>query len=156
MLKFICMKNLFSNPGLGKALVFSFLFFNLFTLSAKAGIDSYDIYLNNKLLIHQSMAEPFNLKDLPLTEANAGDKLVIRYTQCNAPDKIGRNRSIFLKDAAGRIVKEWKFKDATGSNAEMVIPVKELLQIRKNASGALSLCYAADEHKGQELAALRS
>ena len=149
------MKNLFANPGLGKVLIFSFLFFNLFTLSAKAGIDSYDIYLNNKLLIHQSMSDPFSLKDLPLTEANAGDNLIIRYSQCNAPGKIGRKRSISLKDAGGRIVKEWKFKDAGGSNAEMVIPVKELLAIRKNSTGALSLCYAAEENKGQELAALK-
>jgi hypothetical protein len=149
------MKNLLATPGIGKAILLSFFFFNLFALSAKAGIDSYDIYLNNKLLIHQSMAEPFNLKDLPLTEANAGDKLVIRYSQCNAPGKTGRHRSISVKDAGGRIVKEWKFSDAVGSNAEMVIPVKELLQIRKSATGTLSLCYSADEHKGQELATLK-
>jgi hypothetical protein len=149
------MKKSFAKPVIGKAILLAFFFFNLFALAAKAGIDSYDIYLNNKLLIHQSMAEPFNLKDLPITEANAGDKLVIRYSQCNAPGKTGRHRSISVRDASGRIVKEWKFKDAVGAGAEMVVPVKELLQIRKQVTGALSLCYAADEHKGQELAALK-
>ncbi|HTF28464.1 MAG TPA: hypothetical protein VK625_06435 [Flavitalea sp.] len=150
------MKNLFAHSFLAKASLITLLFTGIFAVSAKAGLDSYEISLNNKVLIRQTVAGPIDLKNLPLGDAKATDNLVIRYSQCNAPNKIGKNRSISVRDADGRIVKEWKFKDSDGSNTAMTIPVKELLEIQNKSNGALSFHYSADGmQKTQKLAALQ-
>ena len=140
-----------------RTVAIAFFFTSFLAVASKVGVDSYEIYLNNKLLLRQSLSDPLNLNTLPISEANAGDNLVIRYVQCNAPGKTGRNRSIVLRDAEGKLVKEWKFDNAEGSNTAMVIPVKEMLAVRKNASSELNLYYVADGlSAGQKLAALKS
>lgn len=115
----------------------------VFAVKAKAGVDSYAIYLNQKLLLKQSVLQPLNVKSLHLDEANYNDQLVIYYSQCNAPNKIASGRSLAVKDAKGNTVKEWKFADATGSNTAMVIPVKELLQLTKKNGYVLGFYYTA-------------
>ena len=121
------------------------------------GVDSYAIYLNDKLLVKQSLADPIDLKTLPLTEANRNDNLVIQYMQCNAPSKIGKNRVISIRDEDGKIVKEWRFKDADQSGSSMIIPVKDVLALQKSASGTLSFFYSAEGMtKTQKLAALHA
>jgi len=119
----------------------SILFINAF---ARGGVDTYVISLNGKVLVRQSLADPLDLKDLPLTAANSKDKLVIQYMQCNAPSKVGKNRVITLKNAEGTVVKEWKFSDAIGENSAMVIPVKEILALQTTSNSSLSFFYSAD------------
>jgi len=129
----------------------SFIFcFSAFT--AKAGLDSYEIYLNDKLLVKQYVNQPLSLDDLGLNASNITDRLVIHYAQCNAPNKLGKSRSILIKDVKGNIVKKWNFADAKDGNTAMVIPVKELLQLEKNSLSKLSLFYTAEGHAGQLLA----
>ncbi len=114
------------------------------TLEAKAGVDSYEIYLNKKLILKQSALQPLSLKNLHLDEANYNDNLIIFYSQCNAPDKVGNRRSLTIKDSKGRVVKEWKFADAGGKDIGMVIPVKELLPLAgKNKGELLGFYYTA-------------
>ena len=137
------------------ALLFIFLLGSAFT--AKAGLDSYEIYLNDKLLIKQYVNQPLSLEALPLTQANINDRLVINYSQCNMPNKLGKGRSILVKDAGGRVLKHWKFADAKSGRSSMVIPVKDLLALDKKASrNELALFYAAEGRtEGQLLAHLR-
>jgi hypothetical protein len=54
-------------------------------------------------------------------------------------------------------LKKWVFADATGSDLNMAIPVKELLEIEKShANEALSLHYTARElPKGEMLSMIR-
>jgi hypothetical protein len=119
----------------------------MFTVTAKAGIDSYEIYLNNRLLLRQVVGKSFTLQNLSLNESNANDKLVIYYSECRAEGKIGKERNITLKDGKGKIVKEWKFADANGPKTGMVIPVKELLQLaKKQGNEPLSFFYTAQGH----------
>lgn len=140
-----------------KNLLFALFFLNMYAVASPTGIDSYEIYLNNQLLFRQSLDKPLHLIDLPLTDAIAGDNLVIRYTQCNAPGKTGSNRIISVKDAEGNVVKKWAFKDAEGSNKAMVIPIKELLFIFKKSTGTLSLHYSAEGFaQGQKLVNLQA
>ncbi|RYY18123.1 MAG: hypothetical protein EOO04_24575 [Chitinophagaceae bacterium] len=123
--------------------------------AAFAGIDSYEVYLDNKLLIRQSMDKPLDLKTLAISDANRSQKLIVKYVQCNAPDQTGKNRSISVRDENGKIIKEWKFKDATGKGSVMEIPVNEVLALQKNSQGKLALFYSADGmEKTQKLAAL--
>ncbi len=86
---------------LAKSAALSTLLFLAFMPSAKAGLDSFEIYLNNRLLVRQAVNQPLSLEALRLNKSNANDKLVIRYFQCNAPGKIARNRMLVIQDAGG-------------------------------------------------------
>ena len=139
-----------------KAFVITTLFVTLFTASATAGLDNYSIYLNNKLVLRQAVNEPLNLQGLQLDKAQANDQLVIYYSQCQAPNKIGKGRSIAVKDDQGNTIKEWKFADVSGTDNGMKIPVKELLELKKGSKGNFTLVYAASQlPKGQKLTGLQ-
>ncbi len=134
------MKHLFFKNAFVKALAFVML--SLFTFGARAGGDSYEIYLNNKLILKQYVTQPLNIKSLQLDKANSNDKLVIFYSHCG---ETGKDRHIAIKDDNGRILKEWKFANSKGSNASMVIPVKELLMIAKQSKTHVTLFYSAQQ-----------
>lgn len=122
--------------------------------TAKAGGESFEIYLNNKLILRQAVSQSLTLQSLQLDKANKNDDLVIYYNHCGTT---GKNRTIAIKDDKGNTIKEWKFADATGSNKSMTIPVKDLLQLEKNYSQAnLNLVYFAQQlPKGRALSALQ-
>jgi hypothetical protein len=127
----------------------------LFAISATTGIDRFEVYLNNKLLLRHSLSEPLTLKSLKLTGANMNDELRIRYMQCNAPGGTGKNRKIRLLNDNGDVVKEWKFENGSEENNVMVIPVKELLAVQKENRGKLILSYTADNFgRYQQLASI--
>lgn len=122
---------------------FTFGVLSLFTFNAIAGGDSYEIYLNNKLILKQYVAQPLNIKSLQLDKINSNDQLVILYSHCG---QTGKGRSIAIKDDNGKILKEWKFANATGSDESMVIPAKEILQLAKNNTITyLTLYYTAQQ-----------
>jgi len=139
-----------------KAFLLALIPFMVFAATANTGVDTYSIYLNKKLLIKQSMDKPLMLQSLHLDKASPNDELIIYYNQCNAPNKIGRGRSIIVKDAEGKKIKEWKFEDVKGSNQAMIIPVKELidLQNKKTASSLVLFYYAENPGREQMLASL--
>src|SRR5215210_90456 len=114
-----------------KAFMLAVISSMIFAVTANAGVDSYSIYLNKKLLFKQSMDKPLTLQSLQLEKANPNDQLIIYYTQCHAPKKTGSGRSIVVKDAEGRKIKEWKFEDAKGSDHAMIIPVNEMIALQK-------------------------
>lgn len=115
-----------------------------FAIQANAGLDYYEIYIGKKLILKRAVNQPLSLNNLPLSQANSNDQLIIYYYQCNAPDKLGSNRVIVLKDANGNKVKKWKFADAKGADKGMVIPVKELLQLQQEGNNSLALFYSAE------------
>jgi hypothetical protein len=128
-----------------------------FSFTPKFGLDSYAIYLNDKLILQQTVNQPLNLRVLALDEAKANDQLHITYTHCTIKGGAGTNRRIILKDEKGNAVKKWTFADATGSDLKMTIAVKELLELEKvHASQELSHHYTAREcPKGEMLSMLR-
>lgn len=132
------------------------LCFTAFSFTPKLGLDSYEIYLNNKLILKQSVNQPLSLRILQLDKANDNDQLRINYKHC-ALEGAGTDRSIVIKDEKGNTLKKWAFANATGSDLSMAISVKELLQLEKNnAHHDLSIHYTARElPKGETLAFLR-
>jgi len=136
-----------------KLLLSSLLVLFLFaSTTAKAGLDSYKIYLNDKLILKQFVNEPLNLESLGLSQANINDQLVIHYSQCNVPNKLGKSRTITVRDSNGNTVKQWRFNDSRDGRTGMVIPVKELLKLDKpNSLGKLSLYYTAEGHQTGQL-----
>jgi hypothetical protein len=124
------------------ATVMTILGISLSTFTALAGgVDRYEIYLNNKLLLKQSVNQPLSLQSLQLNKSNAKDELVIHYYHCG---QTGRGRKIAIKDEKGNIVKEWKFENTSGSG--MTIAVKDLLQLeKKHANNHLSMFYTSEQ-----------
>ena len=132
--------------GLLAALAFSF--------TRESGGDLYEIRLNNTLLLRQFVHLPLNSKTLNLGTAKATDQLHISYSHCGA---IGKARQITAKDENNKVLQQWRFKEASGSNSSMTIPVKELLELeKKNAGKDFQLFYSSKElPAGRRLASLR-
>ncbi|HTE30007.1 MAG TPA: hypothetical protein VK666_06520 [Chryseolinea sp.] len=109
--------------------------------NAKVGSDVVEIYLNKKLILSQVARKPVELKALPISEANAADNLVVILRKCHATDAMDKSRTIMIRDAGGKTVREWTY---TGSedNGAMIIPVREVLDLMKNAKDALTLTYS--------------
>jgi hypothetical protein len=128
-----------------------------FSFTTTFGLDSYTIYLNDKLLLQQTVNQPLSLRVLELSKARENDQLHINYNHCTIKGGAGTARSIVLKDRKGDTVKKWTFADATGSDLKMTIAVKELLALEKAHAGQeLSLHYTARElPKGEMLSMLR-
>lgn len=129
----------------------SFVFLAAAGLLASAftrGGDSYEIYLNQSLILKQYVHMPLNVKYLPLAAVKAGDQLVVHYSHCGV---IGKGRTMSVKDAAGKTLKQWKFADADGKRSGMVIPALELVQLQKSAGAPLQLVYASRELSGGRL-----
>ncbi|MEJ7737265.1 MAG: hypothetical protein WKF97_07560 [Chitinophagaceae bacterium] len=136
-------------------LVISFLTF--FSLTGKAGRDFYEIYLNKKLIVKQHAGEfSATLMNLPLENAKESDQISIFFFHCNAKGA-GKGRTIVARNEQNNIVKEWKFADPSGSDGSMIIPVKDLLELRKKyAHSNLHLYYTSSQElpKGMMLAAI--
>ncbi len=143
-------------PAFVKAFMLAVISSMIFAVTANAGVDSYSIYLNKRLLFKQSMDKPLTLQSLQLDKANPNDEIIVYYTQCHAPNKIGSGRSIAVKDAEGKKIKEWKFEDVKGSDHAMIISVKDLTGLqKKNAASSLVLFYNAENPEmEQKLASL--
>jgi len=135
---------------LRKAAAMSIVCLSVFSIQAKAGGDYFKVYLNNKLILEKHVNDAFDLKQLQLDKSNINDKLVFHYSHCG---QIGNGRKIAVKDVKGNIIKEWKFEDVSGKHSGMIIPVKELLQLKQDD---LQFVYTAKElPKGQLMAAIR-
>jgi len=123
-------------------ILIAFVFLIASAFISKPGGDSFEIYLNSKLLVKQRILEPVSISKLQLSKENARDKLVIFYSHCGMT---GKGRSISIKDEKSNVLKQWKFDDAATSNAGMSIPVKDLLQLETKAGTSLEIFYASQE-----------
>ncbi len=131
----------FKQPLL-KLLALVVLCIAVFGFTANRGLDRYEIYLNNKLILKQAVNDPLVLRKLQLDKANEDDRLRIVYIHCTNKG-VGTGRSIVIKDEKGDVLKKWTFKD---DEKNMEISVKELLQVEKQHKGGdLSLRYMAHE-----------
>ena len=148
------MKNVFKQR-MARMLCLMVIGIMAFGFRASAGLDYYEIFLNNKLIMKRAMNEPMPGEALNLGKLTATDQLVINYSQCHADDRLGKGRSIVLKDSKGVTIKEWKFADGTTSNRNMVISIKDLVQSAKATDdNQFTLYYTAKESAVQKLATL--
>ncbi len=131
--------------------------FTGFSFTSKFGLDSYEISLNNKVILKHYVNQPLNLRVLQLNKAKEGDQLGIKYTHCTIKNGAGTARSISIKDEKGNILKKWAFADAKDSDLNMTVPVNELLKLEKAYAGQeLSIHYSARElPKGEMLSMLK-
>ena len=115
------------------------------------GGDSFEIFLNGKLVMKQFLYDVKEVKSFQLPQASDNDNLDIYYSHCGT---VGKNRSITIKDAQGKILKEWHFADATGSRSAMSFKMKEILSLQSAKNGnKLTLVYASKEIPGGRMLA---
>ena len=148
------MKNLTFNQTFIKLFTLITLCITTFSFTTKLGLDSYEIYLNNKFVAKHFVNQPLSLRTLQLGKMSGTDQLRITYTHCTIKGGTGTDRTITIKDEKGNTLKKWEFAEATGSNISMSLSVKELLQLEKKGH-ELRLHYTAQElPKGEMLAML--
>lgn len=139
-----------------KPLLLSGLLFTLFSYAGIAGGDSYKIYINKKLIMTQHVTSLSSaIMNLQLENVKPGDLINISYSHCGA---VGKGRSITVKNEKNQVVKEWKFADAKGSDVYMSIPVKDILDLKKNHPDVtLSMYYFSTKHlpRGLMLASIK-
>lgn len=113
----------------------------LFSFSEKIGVDSFTIYLNDKLLIRQYVTPEERVKTVALNVSSSNDVLKVHYNHCG---KIGTKRSMAIRDGKKKTLKTWYFSDNTPP--VMDLGVKEVLVHRKDAGHqGLQLVYSCRE-----------
>jgi hypothetical protein len=81
---------------------------HLFSFSTIHGGEGFEIYLNNKVVLQQFGSNMNNVKTLKLDQAVANDEISVRYHHCG---RVGKNRTITIKDEQDKVLKQWKFSD---------------------------------------------
>ena len=122
----------------------------ILSFTSRAGGESYEIYLNNKLMCKQVNGKFIcGENGLQLSRSNINDNLVITYNHCG---RAGTGRTIAVKDENNRTLKEWKFAD----NSTITLPVKELLNLEKGSKRTLSVYYFSTQYlpKGRMLTSI--
>jgi hypothetical protein len=113
----------------------------LFAFTSPKGGESFEIYLNGKMIVQQAIYSDKSVKNLQLTSTSANDKLDIYYNHCG---QTGKNRTISIKDEKGKVLKTWKFADASGRSA-MTIMLKDIYGLEKNNQTRFSIVYSSKE-----------
>ncbi len=115
----------------------------LCSFTPKPGGYSYEVYLNNQLMIKEHM---YGRKEVPTVRLNittAEDALSVMFNNCN---KVDVSRKISLKDDKDAIIKEWTFGDSPDIKNQMKIKVSEIVAVR-NKHSTVKLVYSSQAAK---------
>lgn len=142
-------------PVLAKLMFFLLTFITAFSLSSRAGGITFEIYLNDNLVLKNQYNKVVSgSSELQLNEANNNDNLRIFFRSCNAT---GKTRSVGVRDGNNKLLKEWTFPNSSSTDLSMTIPVKEILALQKDKSATtLRLYYFSPDQfpEGQMLASV--
>jgi hypothetical protein len=123
----------------------------LFSFIRIAGGDSFQVYLNGKLVLDKALYKNKDIQNLEFVQASFNDKVEIYYSHCG---RTGTSRSITAKDEQQKILKTWHFSDASGKN--MSFRLQDLRDVQTNSKkNNISLYYSSKElPSGQQLASV--
>jgi hypothetical protein len=113
----------------------------LFSFISPRGGESFEIYLNGKMIVQQAVYSDKSVRSVQLTSTSPNDKLEVYYNHCG---QTGKNRAISIKDENGKILKIWKFADASGRSA-MTIVLKDIYGVEKPGQNKFSIFYSSKE-----------
>lgn len=131
-----------NSTALASFLMFGFALL-LSSFSNKMGGDSFEVYINKKLVIQQYVPKGEAVKSLQLDQANYNDEMEVYYNHCG---RTGTGRIISLRDSQNKILKEWRFQDTPGAKTNMACNVKDILSTQKlNGGITLQLYYSSNE-----------
>ena len=124
----------------------------LLSFSNGKGGEGFEISLNNKVVLQQYGSDLNTVKTLKLEQAADDDQLSIRYHHCG---RVGKNRTITIKDEKDNVLKQWIFTDASNAAASMTCKVKDILGLRNGKHAILKLYYSSSElPKGRQLTSI--
>lgn len=127
---------------ISKLAVLVFTIATLFAFTAKPGGEAFEIYLNNKLVLQRYGSKMNDIKSIRLNQSSVNDKITVKYNHCG---KVSTFRHITIKNNQNKVIKVYKYADATSPMSGMEIQVKDLLNL-KNANGnTLKLYYSSSE-----------
>jgi hypothetical protein len=123
----------------------------LFSFTRITGGDSFQVYLNGKLVLDKALYKNKDIQNLEFVQASFNDKVEICYNHCG---RTGTSRSITVKDEQQKILKTWHFPDAGAKN--MSLKLQELRELQTNSKGSsIGLYYSSKElPAGQQLASV--
>ncbi len=115
------------------------------------GGEGFEISLNGKVLIQRFGSDINKANSLQLDQSAASDKLTVKYYHCG---KVGKHRTVTIKDALDKVVKTWVFTDSNEPTSSMSMYVKDILTLKKG-NNILKLYYSSTElPNGRLLAAI--
>ena len=121
----------------------------LFSFSEKSGMESFTIFLNDKVLLQEYMKHDRVVKNIALNTDRSG-VLRIHYNHCG---KIGVERTVSILDSKMKALKTWRFSDDTPPVME--IQIKEIFAVTADSHRSMKLLYTSKEApNGQVLAAI--
>ena len=120
---------------------------SLFSFDRLPGGDSFQVYLNGKLVLDKALYKSKEIQNLEFVQASANDKVEIYYSHCGQK---GTNRSITAKDEHQKVLKTWRFADE-GKYMSIQLSALNSLQTN-NKTDKIGLYYSSKElSAGQEL-----
>src|SRR6516225_2979243 len=138
-------KNIFMKPTsklMALKSLLLILFVGLFSFSNNRGGDSFEIWLNGKLMLQQFVHVSSAVQTLHLNATLANDKLDIYYRHCG---QVGTSRFITIRDENDRPLKVWRFADSNGSDPAMSIKLKDIAGLKKSKESKLNIFYSSRE-----------
>jgi hypothetical protein len=82
------------------------------------------------------------VQSLQLSQLSANDQLTVKYYHCG---KAGKNRVITIRDMENKLLKEFRYGDATTTSVGMAFQVKEILSLKNGNAVSLKLYYTSSE-----------
>jgi hypothetical protein len=127
-------------------------FSSKFSPASPVGGEGFEISLNGKIVLQQFGKDLDNVKTLQLSSASPNDKLTIRYHHCG---KVGKNRIVTIKDEQNKLVKEWRFNDASTVLGNMSCSVQDIISLKKGSNNVFKIYYSSSElPNGRQLASV--
>jgi hypothetical protein len=115
----------------------------LFSFSTNWGGDSYQIYLNKKLMLKEYVSQGHAAQTFSLDKGSYNEEVDIYYSHCG---QVGKNRTISIKDGNNRLVKELHYPDFNGKNSGMSFKVSDFLNWdKRNGVDQLNIYYSSLE-----------
>jgi hypothetical protein len=140
------MKMIFENRFVRTCMIASVCFSSLVMMSSTSapGGDSFNIYLNDKLLVEQFVLRKEAPKIISFASASGNDVIKVYYSHCG---KVGTARTLLIKDAQGKTLKSWSFENSQDNEKNnMSIKVSEVLRVQTSTgSDKLKLVYLSQE-----------
>lgn len=109
------------------------------SFSAPSGGDHFKITVNGKMLLEHFVNTGQKIREVSFAAYKPTDVMTVQYSHCG---QVGQARTVRVKDAGGKLLKEWKF-DGT-KEAVMRISMKEFSASLPKTGGA-AVYYASKE-----------
>src|SRR4249919_3617015 len=126
-----------------KSILLLVLTTSLFAFTSNYGGDSYQIYLNKKLVLKEYVSMAHAIQSFSLDKNTYDQQVDVYYSHCG---RVGTNREIIIKDENNKLVKELHFADYKENNSGMSFKVSDFMNWdKRNGTDQLNIYYSSKE-----------